>query len=61
MSPEIGRNDAGSCPNADRNPEVGPDMIAAGIFARLAAEWDGFAVELEELLDAADKVVALGR
>jgi ketosteroid isomerase-like protein len=31
------------------------------VFVRLATEWDGFSVGLEELLDAGDAVVATGR
>ena len=31
-----------------------------GVFVRLAEQWDGFAAEVDELLDAGDTVVALG-
>jgi uncharacterized protein len=61
MSPDIVWNEAENSLYADRNPYVGPESIRTGIFARLDAEWDGFAVEPEEYLDAGDKVVVLGR
>ncbi len=61
MSPDIVWNEAENFPLADRNPYVGPNAILAGVFARLAADWDGFAVGVDELLDAGDAVVALGR
>jgi ketosteroid isomerase-like protein len=61
MSPDIVWNEAESFPLADRNPYRGPDAILGGVFARLAAEWDGFAAVPEELLDAGDTIVALGR
>ena len=61
MSPDIVWNEAENFPLADRNPYVGPNAILEGVFARLAADWDGFAVGVDELLDAGDAVVALGR
>ncbi len=61
MSPDIVWNEAENFPYADRNPYRGPDAILAGVFGRIAAEWDGFAALPEELLDAGDTVVALGR
>lgn len=61
MSPDIVWNEAENFPYADNNPYRGPDAILGGVFARIAAEWDGFAAVPEELLDAGDTVVALGR
>jgi len=60
MSPDIVWNEAENFPLADRNPYVGPDAIVQGVFARLAEQWDGFGVEVDELLDAGDAVIALG-
>jgi len=60
MSPGMVWNEADNFPLADRNPYVGHDAIVQGVFARLAEQWDGFAVEIDELLDAGDTVVALG-
>jgi ketosteroid isomerase-like protein len=61
MHPEIVWNEADNFPYADGNPYVGPQAVAEGVFARCGSEWDGFGVEVEELLDAGDTVVALGR
>ena len=61
MSPDIVWNEAENFPYADNNPYRGPDAILGGVFARIAAEWDGFAAVPEELLDAGDTVVAIGR
>jgi ketosteroid isomerase-like protein len=61
MAPQIIWNEAENFPYADGNPYVGPDAILHGVFARIGAEWDGFAVVIDEILDAGDKVVALGR
>ena len=60
MSPDMVWNEAENFPLADRNPYVGHDAIVQGVFARLAEQWDGFGVEVDELLDAGDAVVALG-
>jgi len=60
MSPEIVWNEAENHPYANGNPYVGPDAIVAGVFARCATEWDGFAAAIDEILDAGDAVVALG-
>jgi len=60
MSPDIVWNEAENFPYADGNPYVGPEAVAGGVFARCASEWDGFAVAVDELLDAGDNVVALG-
>lgn len=61
MHPEIVWMEAEHFPYADGNPYVGPRAVAEGVFARCIGEWDGFGVEVEELLDAGDTVVALGR
>jgi ketosteroid isomerase-like protein len=61
MAPNIVWNEAENFPYADRNPYVGPEAIVQGVFARIGAEWDGFAVNIDEILDAGDKVVACGR
>ncbi len=61
MDPHIVWNEAENFPYADRNPYVGPMAIGEGVFMRLATEWDGFQAVPEELLDAGETVVALGR
>jgi len=61
MSPDIVWNEAENFPYADRNPYVGPNAVAEGVFGRIGADWDGFAVNVEELIEAGERVVALGR
>ena len=38
----------------------GPDAILEGVFARLGAEWDGFAMTVDEVLDSGDRAVGIG-
>ena len=61
MSPDMVWNEAENFPYADGNPYRGPDAILGGVFARLGAEWEGFAAVPEEFLDAGETVVVLGR
>ncbi|HYI47133.1 MAG TPA: nuclear transport factor 2 family protein [Allosphingosinicella sp.] len=61
MSADIVWNEAENFPYADGNPYVGPEAVLQGVFARIGAEWDGFEAAPDELLDAGDAVVALGR
>lgn len=57
---DIHWNEANNFPYADGNPYIGPDAVLGGVFGRCVGEWDGFRVEIDELLDAGDTVVALG-
>ena len=59
--PQIEWNEAENFIYADRNPYVGPQAILAGVFARLGSEWNGFSATPEQILDAGDTIVALGR
>ena len=61
MSEDMVWNEAENFPYADGNPYRGHDAILGGVFARLGAEWDGFAALPEEFLDAGDTIVVLGR
>jgi ketosteroid isomerase-like protein len=61
MAPDIVWNEAENFPLADRNPYLGPQAILEGVFMRLATEWDGFTVNVEQIHDAGDTVIALGR
>ena len=61
LSPEIEWNEAENFPYADGNPYHGPDAVLNGVFARIGGDWDGFAVEPSEFLDAGDTVVMTGR
>lgn len=45
---------------ADRSPYVGPQAVLEGVFMRLGEDWEVFEVRPDELLDAGDRIVALG-
>src|SRR5882672_7423475 len=38
----------------------GPDRVREGIFFQIGGDWDGFAMAVDEILDAGDAVVAVG-
>jgi ketosteroid isomerase-like protein len=61
FSEKIVWNEAENFPYADKNPYVGPQAILEGVFMRIGADWDGFALRIDEIIDAGDAVVALGR
>lgn len=61
MHPQIEWNQAENFPYADGNPYIGPDAVVKGVFTRLASEWDGWTLDIEALLDAGERIVALGR
>jgi ketosteroid isomerase-like protein len=46
---------------ADGNPYIGPQAVAEGVFQRLVADIDQFAVHPRSIIDAGDTVVAEGR
>ncbi len=60
MDSDIEWYEAESFPYEDGNPYVGPDAILDGVYARLTGEWDGFAEELGNVLDAGEQVVTTG-
>lgn len=61
MAPDIVWNEAENFPYADKSPYIGPDAVLHGVFARLGSEWDRFSVKEEDLIDAGDTIVTLGR
>lgn len=61
LDPALRWNEAEGFPYADRNPYVGPDAVVAGVFARIAADFQGFRVVVGELAGGGDVVVMLGR
>ncbi|MDX1579017.1 MAG: nuclear transport factor 2 family protein, partial [Gemmatimonadota bacterium] len=61
MDPAIEWNEAENFPYADGNPYVGPQAVVEGVFARLGSEWDYWNLAIEDVLDAGDRVIALGR
>lgn len=52
---------ANDSPYGERGPLVGQQQITEGLFARLAAEWDGFTVKPATLRAGEDFVLAEGR
>jgi ketosteroid isomerase-like protein len=61
FDPEIEWNEAENFPYADRNPYIGPNAVLEGVFTRLGTEWDYWKLNVGEVLDAGDSVVAMGR
>jgi ketosteroid isomerase-like protein len=61
MDPAIEWNEAENFPYADGSPYIGPEAVAQGVFMRCATEWDGFGVQVDEIVDAGDTVLAMGR
>ena len=61
LSPNVRWMEAEHFPYADGNPYVGPQRVAEGVFGRLMREWDGFAIQLERIIDGGDTVIAQGR
>ena len=60
LAPNVEWHQAENFIYADRSPYVGPQAMLGGLFARFAAEWENFTTVTNELLDAGDKVIALG-
>ena len=61
MSSDIVWIEAENSPYADNNPYRGPEATAGGVFARIGAEWDGFAVNVQAIHADGDTVIATGR
>jgi ketosteroid isomerase-like protein len=61
FDPEIVWNEAENFPYADGNPYVGPQAVVDGVFARLGSEWVYWNLDIEEILDAGDRAIAVGR
>ena len=61
MDPQIVWNEAENFIYAGGNPYIGPDAVLNGVFARIGPDWDGFAATPQEILNAGDTVVGLGR
>lgn len=46
---------------ADGNPYIGPQAVAAGVFARVPDEYESFSVEVGQVVEDGDTVVMQGR
>jgi len=54
-------SEAENGPYADRNPYNGPGAVFEGLFARIGAEYEGFAVTPVAFVASGDRVVSMGR
>jgi ketosteroid isomerase-like protein len=60
MAADIVWNEAENYPYSDRNPYIGPQAVLMGVFARIGADWEGFAAVSDELIEARETIVSLG-
>jgi hypothetical protein len=58
MAPDISWTDAEGFPYG--GTYIGPEAVLQNVFARLGAEWNGYAAEPHELVAEGDTVVAIG-
>src|SRR5688500_8087090 len=61
FDPGIVWHEAENIAYADRNPYVGPQQVAEGVFGRIMTGWDGFTVNPDKIVHEGDTAVALGR
>ena len=61
FDPELEWREADNFIYADGNPYRGPEAVRDGVFARIARDWDGYEVRVEEMHDAGDTVIANGK
>ncbi|MFO7693133.1 MAG: nuclear transport factor 2 family protein [Vicinamibacterales bacterium] len=61
FDPQIRWQEAESFRYADRNPYVGPQAVAEGVFLRISSDVLDFAVVPERIADAGETVLAEGR
>lgn len=61
LSPDLVWIEAEGGPYADRNPYNGPGALFEGVFARIGADFEGFAVSPQTYLPSGDRVVVMGR
>ena len=61
LDPQIHWYEAEGFPYCDRNPYVGFDALASGVFERLIADWKDFRVVVSEIAGGGDVVTMLGR
>ncbi|SIN67261.1 hypothetical protein SAMN02745824_1709 [Parasphingorhabdus marina DSM 22363] len=54
-------NEAENFPYADRNPYRGIKQIMEGVLSRTAEDWDGFSIQMNDIVDGGDRVVTMGR
>jgi uncharacterized protein len=52
---------AENSPLADHSPYRGLNQVVEGVFTRIGLEFPGLVIQVDELLDAGEKIVMLGR
>src|SRR4051794_40096196 len=58
LDPNVDWNESEGFPYGGRY--AGPEAVLNGVLKRLGTEWDGYRATVDEVLDAGDRVVALG-
>jgi len=58
LAPDADWTEAAGFPYA--GTYTGPSEVAAGVFGRIAQDWDGYRFELDELVDGGTTVVGVG-
>ena len=61
LDPRVQWNEAEGSAYADGNPYVGPDAVVSGVLTRLQEDFDGFRVEVGEIVGDGDVVTMFGR
>ena len=62
MDAAIEWNEAENFPYADGNPYIGPEAVAAGVFGRIAADWEYWTLSDHEYHDCSgDNIIVTGR
>ncbi len=61
FDPKIEWREAESFRYADRNPYLGPQAVAEGVFQRIVTEVEQFAAVPENFIDGGDTIVVEGR
>jgi ketosteroid isomerase-like protein len=58
FAPDVRWTEAAGFPYA--GTYVGPDAVAANVFARIQEEWDDYTVAIDEVVDGGDTVIGIG-
>lgn len=61
LDPEVEWREADNFRYADRNPYVGPEAVAEGVFQRITSDVEDLAVVPANIIDGGDTVVVEGR
>lgn len=61
LHPEVEWHQAESHPYAGDGPWRGPEEVVQRVATPINEDWDGFITEVEEYLEAGDRVIVLGR